>query len=383
MQVRNKENLTPSSITKLMHANIPRKSIYSDIEINNFTNNSLKDIGLLLKESREDRKVSLKELKEKTRIPLHHILSIESGEREKLPEDLYLIGFIKRYAKVLGLNEQLIAEMYLKGKKYQVNDQTNNQIDDQRTHYEDKDFDLLFDNETENEPKIFKFKPRNNSSNKNSIDKNFFKTYHLYLLIGLGLFLIAFYLMIKTITPPEKNSQDASDIVLENENNEADSFDEDEDLNEANNSTLENSDFSEEEENEPVISTPKPPVIKKEVVVNKPIQPIATTPKPQVKPIVATPKPQMKTIAKPINKQIVKTKPVLVEKKTTTAVKTKVEPKTIAKTLTQPKTEFKRLIIEDAPKIEIRKQVTEIRANPYNYNKQETTTDEIMLRPLH
>ena len=77
-------------------------------------NNSLRDIGAALKQEREKKGLTVRDIREFTCIPVHHILAIESGNRKSLPENLFLVGFIKRYAKAVGLNQQTISNMYLK-----------------------------------------------------------------------------------------------------------------------------------------------------------------------------------------------------------------------------------------------------------------------------
>ena len=42
-------------------------------------------------------------------MPLHHIESIENGEIEKLPQDIYVRGFIRRLGDALGLDGSAMA----------------------------------------------------------------------------------------------------------------------------------------------------------------------------------------------------------------------------------------------------------------------------------
>ncbi len=388
MKVRNKENLMPSYLKRIfMQSHLPRKVRYiKEAEASQLTNNSLKEVGSILKEAREEKRLSLKEIKDKTCIPLHHIIAIEAGEREKLPEDLYLAGFIKRYAKSLGLNEQLISEIYIKGNKKE------------NKNYEEKDFDMLFDNNTEaeHETNVFKFKPKTHSVKNKGLEKSFFKVYHLYLLLGLCLFLIALYLMIKTLTPPTKTPQFASGIVLEQEGNDSVTTEEEQAvLEELANESLTheetlNSYESElntiEETKTEVIpqklqeTKPKQevtkPVVKSEIkkAEVKSIKPKTIPVKKAVKLITTTPKPVNK--AKPIEAKTIITKPITQQAKPILEKKPEV-----VQIQASNKIAVKRLNIqEENPNI--RQQTQVIKENNSGTHTRTQVNDEIMLRPL-
>lgn len=73
---------------------------------------SLEQIGQKLKGAREGQGLSLRQIHERTKIPVGHLMSIESGFGEELPEPVYVAGFIKRYAECVGLNGQNLSEEY-------------------------------------------------------------------------------------------------------------------------------------------------------------------------------------------------------------------------------------------------------------------------------
>ncbi len=62
-------------------------------------------IGSFLKENREGKKVSLKIVSQHTRISLSMLENLELDQLDQLPSKAYVRGFVKSYAKTLGLNE--------------------------------------------------------------------------------------------------------------------------------------------------------------------------------------------------------------------------------------------------------------------------------------
>ncbi|MGL4378802.1 MAG: helix-turn-helix domain-containing protein [Microcoleaceae cyanobacterium] len=73
---------------------------------------SLQKVGEKLREARQVRSLSLHQLHSQTMIPLHHLDALEKGKFERLPEYIYVRGFIRRVAEALGLNaEELLASL--------------------------------------------------------------------------------------------------------------------------------------------------------------------------------------------------------------------------------------------------------------------------------
>ena len=70
--------------------------------------------GKLLKASRESQNLSLKEVSERTKIREHILKAIEEDRYEILKYPAYLKGFLKTYAKFLGLNPEDIVRGYQK-----------------------------------------------------------------------------------------------------------------------------------------------------------------------------------------------------------------------------------------------------------------------------
>lgn len=68
------------------------------------------ELGRELRQGRELRSLSIQHLHSLTLVPLHHIEAIENGEIEKLPQDIYVRGFIRRIGDAVGLNGNAMAD---------------------------------------------------------------------------------------------------------------------------------------------------------------------------------------------------------------------------------------------------------------------------------
>jgi cytoskeleton protein RodZ len=63
----------------------------------------LADVGSRLRERRVSSGISLEEAAEQTRLSVRQIVAIEEGDRSRLPADVYVRGFVRVYARALGL----------------------------------------------------------------------------------------------------------------------------------------------------------------------------------------------------------------------------------------------------------------------------------------
>ena len=61
-------------------------------------------VGAQLRAAREARGQTLDEIGQQTRIPVRHLVQIESGRLEGLPAAPYSAGFVKAYARTVGLD---------------------------------------------------------------------------------------------------------------------------------------------------------------------------------------------------------------------------------------------------------------------------------------
>lgn len=72
----------------------------------------LREIGVYLSSVRQDEGLSLEEIASHTYIPLRILRAIEAGDDHVLPEPVFVQGFIRRYADVLGLDGKAIAQEF-------------------------------------------------------------------------------------------------------------------------------------------------------------------------------------------------------------------------------------------------------------------------------
>lgn len=72
---------------------------------------ALKQIGQQLQQARTRKSWSIYDIHQRTRVPLHQIQSLELGQIDQLPEDIYVRGFIRRIAEVVDLNSVALLEM--------------------------------------------------------------------------------------------------------------------------------------------------------------------------------------------------------------------------------------------------------------------------------
>lgn len=68
------------------------------------------ELGEEIRQIRQAKSMSLYELHSKTLIPIHQLEALEAGQVDRLPEDIYIRGFIRRLGDALGLNGMELAE---------------------------------------------------------------------------------------------------------------------------------------------------------------------------------------------------------------------------------------------------------------------------------
>lgn len=73
----------------------------------------LKKIGEYLHREREERAIPLEEVAVKTYIPLRLLQALEQGQVERLPEPVFVQGFIRRYADTLGLDGLALSKTFV------------------------------------------------------------------------------------------------------------------------------------------------------------------------------------------------------------------------------------------------------------------------------
>ncbi|MGI0487456.1 helix-turn-helix domain-containing protein [Pantanalinema rosaneae CENA516] len=70
----------------------------------------LQELGEEIRQLRQARSMSLYELHCKTLIPMHQLEALETGQIDRLPEDIYIRGFIRRLGDALGMDGMAWAE---------------------------------------------------------------------------------------------------------------------------------------------------------------------------------------------------------------------------------------------------------------------------------
>jgi cytoskeletal protein RodZ len=72
----------------------------------------MSSLGSYLRREREQRRVSIAELAQTTRIPVRILQQIEQDDHAQLPADVFVRGFLRAYARALGMDEEHILARY-------------------------------------------------------------------------------------------------------------------------------------------------------------------------------------------------------------------------------------------------------------------------------
>ncbi len=64
-------------------------------------------LGSLLRRSREERHIDLDEAVSTTRIRRNYLEALENEEWSKLPSQVFVKGFLRSYAELLGLDKEM------------------------------------------------------------------------------------------------------------------------------------------------------------------------------------------------------------------------------------------------------------------------------------
>lgn len=78
------------------------------------------EIGHILREARENKGLTLEQVQEETRINSRFLNALESGEYGALPTPVHVRGFLRNYARFLGLDPQPLLDRYqaMQGQEY-------------------------------------------------------------------------------------------------------------------------------------------------------------------------------------------------------------------------------------------------------------------------
>ncbi len=80
----------------------------------------MESLGHYLRHERELRQISLEEIAQTTRIPMRTLQHIEDDQMDRLPGEVFTRGFLKSYARSVGLSVDHVLDRYGQGQKEQT-----------------------------------------------------------------------------------------------------------------------------------------------------------------------------------------------------------------------------------------------------------------------
>jgi cytoskeletal protein RodZ len=69
-------------------------------------------VGQLLRRQRESKQMSVEEVSRATRVPMSSVELIESDQFDELPGEVFVRGFLKSYARAVGLSGEEVLARY-------------------------------------------------------------------------------------------------------------------------------------------------------------------------------------------------------------------------------------------------------------------------------
>ena len=72
----------------------------------------MEGIGEILRDARERKNVTLDEIEESTKIKKRYLMAMEVEEWSQMPGKVYAKGFLRTYARYLGLDEHALGDLY-------------------------------------------------------------------------------------------------------------------------------------------------------------------------------------------------------------------------------------------------------------------------------
>ena len=74
------------------------------------------EVAGLLRQAREEKQLSLKDVESSTHVPVHYLQILEGGgDARLLADSLYLIPFLRTYSVFLGLDPAVTVAQFIKG----------------------------------------------------------------------------------------------------------------------------------------------------------------------------------------------------------------------------------------------------------------------------
>ena len=87
----------------------------------------MEEVTGLLRQTREEKQLSLKDVEASTHIPVHYLQILEgAGDARLLADSLYLIPFLRNYSVFLGLDPAVTVTQFIEG--MQKGEQSEGQI---------------------------------------------------------------------------------------------------------------------------------------------------------------------------------------------------------------------------------------------------------------
>lgn len=72
----------------------------------------MKELGQFLKERREEKGITLKDIEQKTKIRQRYLSAIEDGDFDIIPGNVYLRGFLRKYSSCVGMDPEETIRRY-------------------------------------------------------------------------------------------------------------------------------------------------------------------------------------------------------------------------------------------------------------------------------
>ena len=92
------------------------------------TNVQIKTLGTLLIEKRKEKNLEIHDVSQIIKIRSTYLSALEEGLYDVFPSEVYLIGFLKNYAKFLGIDNERILAMYRRENERKNLDSNTNMI---------------------------------------------------------------------------------------------------------------------------------------------------------------------------------------------------------------------------------------------------------------
>ena len=104
-------------------------------DINSKENTSLERIGNFIKEARLSRNQSIEELASNLKIGEHQLKAIEEGDKNQLPEEVFVKAMIRRISEKLKLDTEFIMGEFknkkTEGKTEEINEEITEEVSNQ------------------------------------------------------------------------------------------------------------------------------------------------------------------------------------------------------------------------------------------------------------